>query len=186
MPPARIGAAAAPGGSRPMIAAILLRSGRVALLQAIVCALVAPGALGAQVGGDLAAYPAADLHLRITTTPSGPHLSAETFELVTGKYYALNVASDGETDWRLEVGELLASSHLRVLTIDGIEVHLQGMSFRAIEFDEPGTARFTFTPIRPGEYPFTVGSVPSAAGRPIGAAGVSERGQAAHGRFVVR
>lgn len=118
----------------------------------------------AQVGGNLAAGPPFDLYLRITTTPAGPVVSTTEFELITGKYYRLNVTSEGDPDWRLELPDLLQNSHLRVLTINGIEVHLQAMIFRALEFDTPGTASFSFTPIRPGTYKFTVGDNPIALG----------------------
>lgn len=138
----------------------------------------------AQVGGNLAAPPAVEIYLEITTGPDGPMIALSEFELVTGEYYRMNVTSDGRADWRLEVDALLENSHLRLLTIDGIEVHLQGMSFRAIEFDTAGTVQFSFVPIRPGTYRFSVGNVPLAVGRPYGASGPDER--AVFGQFVVR
>jgi hypothetical protein len=137
-------------------------------------------------GGNLAAYPPIDLQLRITTTAQGPVVSPVEFELVTGRYYRLQVTSEGDPDWRLELPDLLQNSHLRVLTINGIEVHLQGMVFRAIEFDEPGTAAFSFVPIRPGTYAFTVGDNPLALGLPVGQAGVQNPERRAEGRFIVR
>jgi hypothetical protein len=57
--------------------------------------------------------------------------------------------------------------------------------FRALEFDERGTAQLSFTPIRPGTYEFSVSDVPSAVGRPIGSGGVVPEAEAAFGRFVV-
>jgi hypothetical protein len=140
----------------------------------------------AQVGGNLAGGRPVDLHLSITTTPTGPVVSPTEFELNTGKYYRLNTTSQGDPDWRLEWPDLLQNSHLRVLTISGIEVHLQAMVFRAIEFDTPGTASFSFTPIRPGTYTFTVGDNPIALGLPAGQAGVQNPGRRAEGRFIVR
>jgi hypothetical protein len=140
--------------------------------------------LEAQVGGNLAAPPPVDLYLEISTGPEGPVLEPSEFELVTGEYYRLNVTADGRRDWRLEVDALLQNSHLRLLTIEGIEVHLQALAFRAIEFDVAGTASFSFTPIRPGDYAFFVGDVPSAEAQPIGTSG--PRGRVRYGRFVVR
>lgn len=119
----------------------------------------------AQVGGNLAAGPPLDIHLEIATGPDGPVLSTTAFDLVTGEYYRLNVASDGVESWRLEVDELLRNSHLRLVTINGIEVHLQALAFRAIEFDVGGTVQFSFTPIRTGAFEFTVGDVPSVRRR---------------------
>ena len=115
----------------------------------------------AQVGGNLAAGPPLDIHLEIATSPDGPLLSTTELDLVTGEYYRLNVTSDGVEPWRLEVDDLLRNSHLRLVTINGIEVHLQALAFRAIEFDVAGTAQFSFTPIRTGVFEFTVGDVPS-------------------------
>jgi hypothetical protein len=140
----------------------------------------------AQVGGNLAAGPPLDLYLGIATTPTGPVVSPTRFELITGKYYRLNVTSKGDPDWRLELPDLLQNSHLRVLTISGIEVHLQAMVFRAIEFDTPGTASFSFTPIRPGTYKFTVGDNPIALGLPAGQVGVQDPSRRAEGQFIVR
>ena len=116
----------------------------------------------AQVGGNLAAGPPLDIHLEIATSPDGPQLSNSGFDLVTGEYYRLNITSDGAEPWRLEVDDLLRNSHLRLVTINGIEVHLQALAFRAIEFDVGGTVQFSFTPIRTGSFEFTVGDVPSA------------------------
>ena len=139
-------------------------------------ATVAP----AQVGGNLAAGPPLDIHLEIATGPDGPLLSASEFELVTGEYYRLNVASDGVEPWRLEVDDLLRNSHLRLVTIDGIEVHLQAMAFRAIEFDVGGAVQFSFTPIRTGAFAFTVGDVPSVRRRR------ADGGRSVAGTFTVR
>ena len=141
------------------------------LLRVIVVAIcgsalaLAAGVASAQVGGNLAAGPPLDIHLEIATGPDGPVLSAAEFELVTGEYYRLNVASDGVEPWRLEVDDLLRNSHLRLVTINGIEVHLQALAFRAIEFDVGGTVQFSFTPIRTGAFEFTVGDVPSVRNR---------------------
>jgi hypothetical protein len=154
---------------------------------ALACLLVLLSPLTgvAQVGGNLAAYPPVDIDLEITSGSEGPVLSATEFPLVTGEYYRVNVTSDGDPDWRFEAHDLLQNSHLRLVTIGGIEVHLQGLMFRAIELDEAGTASFSFTPIRPGTYEFSVGDVPSAVGRPIGAAGAEPGSRLAVGRFVV-
>jgi len=138
-----------------------------------------------QVGGNLAAGPPLDLTLEITTGPDGPILSDNELRLITGEYYRLNVTSDSELDWRLDVDELLRNSHLRIVTINGIEVHLQGLSFRAIEFDVPGTAQFSFTPIRAGTFRFSVGDVPSTVRRRSDEAGRPVAPRTVAGQFVV-
>jgi hypothetical protein len=140
----------------------------------------------AQVGGNLAAGPPVELELTISETAEGkPQISATEFKLITGEYYRLNVTSSGKTDWRLELPDLLQNSHLRVVTVNGVEIHLQSMVFRAIEFDEPNKASFTFTPIRPGIYKYTIGRNPIAQGLPAGQAGIQETDRRAEGRFIV-
>ena len=153
------------------------------LLRTIVFAAASlaawPAAAPAQVGGNLTAGPPLDIHLEITTGADGPLLSARDYELITGEYYRLNVTSDGVETWRLEVDELLRNSHLRIVTINGIEVHLQALAFRGIEFDVAGTAQFSFTPIRTGTFEFTVGDTPGERRRrPDG-------GRTATGTFTV-
>ena len=145
------------------------------------CGLVlAAAAAQAQVGGNLAAGPPLDIHVEIASGPDGPELSATELDLVTGEYYRLNVTSDGAEPWRLEVSDLLLNSHPRLVTINGIEVHLQAMAFRAIEFDVGGTAQFSFTPIRTGAFEFTVGDVPSVQRRR------ADGGRSVTGTFTVR
>jgi hypothetical protein len=164
-----------------------------ALLQATVAAwglALLPALAYAQVGGNLAAGPPVDIFVEISTGPNGePVLSRKEFKLITGEYYRFNIHCPDVTDdlvgWRVEVTDLLSNSHLRVVSVGDIEIHLQGLTFRAIECDEIGSARFSFVPIRPGTYDLYVGNVPLALGRPIGAAGVRARGKQVLGRFIV-
>jgi hypothetical protein len=148
-----------------------------------------PASPDAQVGGNLAAGPPLDLFVEIRTGAAGePALSKTEFKLVTGEYYRFNIAcpdvADDLAGWRVEVTDLLANSHLRLVSVGDIEVHLQGLTFRAIECDEIGSARFSFVPIRPGTYDLRVGHVPLAVGLPIGQAGAAA-GKLTLGRFVV-
>jgi hypothetical protein len=157
----------------------------VCCVPAIGLFLVCPAA--AQVGGSLIAFPPVDLKLEIIEGPDGrPRLSQPELRLTTGEYYRLTVTSTGATDWRLEVPDLLQNSHLRVVTINGIEVHLQGLVFRALEFDEAGTASFSFTPLVPGSYALTVGRNPIAQGLERGTAGVQEADRRAEARVIVQ
>jgi hypothetical protein len=148
-------------------------------------------ALEAQVGGNLAQYPPTDLNLEIATAPGGePVLSVTELELTTGDYYRLNVTcTDVEDDlsgWRLELPQLLQNVHLRLVSVGDIEIHLQGLSFHAIECDEVGSVHISFVPIRPGTYELYVGNVPLAVGRPPGESGMQAAGKFALGRFVVK
>jgi hypothetical protein len=149
-----------------------------------------PASTHPQGGGNLAAGPPVDIFVEIRTGPTGePVLSLQEFKLTTGEYYRLNINCPDVTDdlvgWRVEVTDLLANSHLRVVSVGDIEIHLQGLTFRAIECDEIGWARFSFLPIRPGTYDLYVGNVPLAVGRPIGEAGLRATGKHVLGRFIV-
>ncbi len=156
-------------------------------------ALALPAA--AQVGGNLAAYPPQDVRIDITTGPEGvPVLSTNQINLTTGDYYRLTFSSDGEGEdaqgnpfaRRIELNEFLANIHLRILTVSDIEIHLQGMSFRAIELDEKGEASFTFTPIRPGDYQVYIGPNPFGLGRPAGEQGVQDDPKVAYATISVK
>ena len=84
------------------------------------------------------------------------------------------------------MSEFLNNAHLRLVTVGDIEVHLQGLSFNAIECDEIGSAHISFVPIKPGAYPLYVGNVPLAVGRPIGESGVQTEGKFILGEMLVR
>ena len=107
--------------------------------------------------GVIAGSPPVDIFLEVTTGANGePILSTDEFQLVTGGYYRFNFvcpdAQDDATGFHFEANELLANSHLRVVSVSDIEIYMQGMSFRAIECDEAGAARFSFHPMRAGTY----------------------------------
>ena len=98
-----------------------------------------------------------DIFLEVKTAPNGaPILSAQEFRLVLGSYYRFNFvcpdAKSDDTGFHLEVNDLLANSHLRLVSVNQIEIYLQGQTFRAIEGDIAGTARISFNPVRKGVY----------------------------------
>ena len=141
--------------------------------------------------GNLAQYPPMQIDISIRTADDGsPKLEPPVIQLQTAKYYRLNIhcpdVRDDVSGWRIEMPELLRNVHLRLVTVGDIEIHLQGMSFNAIECDEVGSAHVSFVPIKPGSYELYVGNVPSALGRPIGEAGRQENGKFSLGHFVVR
>ena len=141
--------------------------------------------------GNLAQYPPERTGITITTADNGsPQLQPEELVLDSGQYYRLTIdcpdVRDDLTGWRIEMPEFLNNAHLRLVTVGDIEVHLQGLSFNAIECDEVGAAHVSFVPIKPGTYPLYVGSVPLAVGRPIGEAGVQSQGEFIFGSIVVQ
>ena len=141
--------------------------------------------------GNLAQYPPLGKDITITTGVDGiPILEPKVVNLLTGKYYRLNIncpdVQDDLTGWRIEMQDLLRNSHLRLVTVGDIEIHLQGLSFNAIECDEIGSAHVSFVPIKPGNYDLYVGNVPSALGRPMGEAGIQNNGKFVIGNFNVK
>ena len=141
--------------------------------------------------GNLAQYPPERTGITITTSDNGaPQLQPEELVLNSGQYYRLTIdcpdVRDDLAGWRIEMPEFLNNAHLRLVTVGDIEVHLQGLSFNAIECDEVGAAHVSFVPIKPGVYPLYVGNVPLAVGRPIGEAGVQRQGKFVFGTIAVQ
>lgn len=138
------------------------------LLTAISAAAVTvllPAAAAAE--GNLASTPT-----RLELSINGRDLtySATEFQLETGKYYILDVTSDGEEEVMVRMPDLFRNAWVNQMTINDIEVHNSGGAY-GIEFDAAGTVSISFVPIRPGNYDFF-------------SPGYEERGL--RGTFVVR
>ena len=141
--------------------------------------------------GNLAQYPPFKTDITISTSAEGlPILEPMEINLNSGTYYRLSIncpdVKDDLSGWRIEMSELLLNSHLRLVTVGDIEIHLQGLSFNAIECDEIGSAHVSFLPIKPGEFDLYVGNVPSAVGRPMGESGIQEKGKFVIGKVIVQ
>ena len=146
---------------------------------------------GAQSLGNLAQYPPMPKQLTITTSKDGsPIIEPSIIELDSGNYYRLTVSCpDVEEDlsgWRLEMPRLLDNAHLRLVSVGDMEIHLQGLSFNAIECDEIGSVTISFVPIKPGSYEFYVGNVPLSVGRPMGDSGLESQSNSVFGNFIVK
>lgn len=144
----------------------------------------------AQSLGNLAQYPPLPKQLTITTSEDGsPIIEPSVLKLYSGNYYRLTVSCpDVKGDlsgWRLEMPRLLDNSHLRLVSVGDMEIHLQGLSFNAIECDEVGSVNISFVPIKPGSYEFYVGNVPLSVGRPMGDSGLDTQKNAVFGKFLV-
>ena len=154
------------------------------------CCLVSYNFVYANSLGNLAQYPPSKLDLTVITSEEGyPVLQPMEINLFSGKYYRIGIncpdVKDDLTGWRIEMSDLLRNSHLRLVTVGDIEIHLQGLSFNAIECDEIGSAHVSFVPIKPGAFDLYVGNVPSAVGRPIGESGVQAKGKFVIGKVIV-
>lgn len=101
----------------------------------------------AQAEGNLAAN-GTDLELSINTVDL--KFSQDTWELETGKYYKLDITSDGNEEISVVAPELWRNSWINQIVVNDLEVKSYGLY--SVEFDDAGTFNVTFVPIRPGEY----------------------------------
>ena len=166
-----------------------LKTVSIWLLGALLGSAVANAS--AQSQGNLAQYPPIPTQLTITTSNEVyPVIEPSVIELDSGNYYRLTISCpDVKGDlsgWRVEMPQLLNNSHLRLVAVGDMEIHLQGLSFNAIECDEIGSASVSFVPIKPGNYPLYVGNVPLSVGRPMGEAGVQTQGKYVISEIKVR
>ncbi len=123
--------------------------------------------MAASAEGNLAALPT-DLQLDIDTRTLT--FSETEFHLETGKYYRLEITSDGYEQLTFQSPELFRNSWIGQVQIDDTEVQLGGGLY-GIGFDDEGDAVIFFVPIRPGNFDFYV-------------SGYEDRGL--RGTFVVR
>lgn len=72
------------------------------------------------------------------------------WELETGKYYKLDITSDGNEEIAVVAPELFRNSWINQIVVNDLEVKSLGLY--SVEFDDAGTFNITFVPIRPGEY----------------------------------
>lgn len=118
--------------------------------RTLAAALLSAGALVSTPGfaeGNLAAN-GTDLTLSINTVDLV--FSQNTWELETGKYYQLDVTSDGNEEISVVAPELWRNSWIDQIVVNDLEVKTYGLY--SIEFDDAGTFNISFVPIRPGEY----------------------------------
>ena len=131
------------------------------LLAAGALAAVPFAATAQQTPGEVGGPPPEDITLEVTTGEGGaPEVSATEFSLALGGYYRFNFtcpdAQDDETGFHFESLGLMTNAHVRVVSVGDMEVYMQGLGFRALQCDEPGTVKFSFHPMRAGRYDFLV------------------------------
>jgi len=81
-------------------------------------------------------------------------MSQAEYHIETGKYYRLDITSDGKEEMAWFAPELFRNSWVNQVVVNGLEIKAFG--FYSLEFDDAGTFRIMFLPIRPGTYPFWV------------------------------
>lgn len=122
-------------------------------------------ALPALAEGNLASRPTDLPELMLKGDLS---ISQAEYKLETGKFYRIDISSDGEEEFAWMAPELFRNSWVDQVVVNDLEVKAFGIY--SLEFDDAGTFTLTFVPIRPGRYDFWVD-------------GYAERGMA--GAFVV-
>ena len=138
-----------------------------------VLALAVPvGALAQQQSGTVGRGAPEDVFLEVTPGPDGLALSQDEFHFALGGYYRFNLICpaagvENEAGLSFTAPEFLQNAHIRILSVSDtqsgfqevpeINFHLQGLNFRMIDCEGLNLAvRFSFYPLRPGTFPFTV------------------------------
>jgi hypothetical protein len=81
-------------------------------------------------------------------------MSQTEYALETGKYYRIEISSDGQEEFAWMSPELFRNAWVNQIVVNDLEVKSYGVY--SLEFDAEGTFEMTFVPIRPGRYDFWV------------------------------
>lgn len=134
-----------------------MNAGPVRAALAALALLASASAPSAQPAGGT---PPEDIQVEVSRSQAGIALSTGAITLKKGGYYRLNLAcvagEGGDPAFSFDASSLLRDAHLRILTVDAIEVYLQGLSFRAIQCEGAGAVSFSFYPMRAGDYAVAV------------------------------
>ena len=96
--------------------------------------------------GNLAAN-GTDLTLSIDT--ENLKFSQNEWQLETGKYYRIDITSDGGEEIAVVAPELWRNSWINQIVVNDLEV--KAADLYSVEFDDAGTFNISFVPVRPGE-----------------------------------
>lgn len=89
-----------------------------------------------------------DLKLDIDT--ENLTFSQNEWQLETGKYYRIDITSDGGEEIAVVAPELWRNSWINQIVVNDLEV--KSADLYSVEFDDAGTFNISFVPQRPGEY----------------------------------
>ena len=101
--------------------------------------------------GNLAAKP---INLPDLMLKGDLSISETEYVLETGKYYRINISSDGKEEFAWMSPEFFRNSWVDQIVVEDLELKTFGIY--SLEFDAEGTFVVTFVPIRPGRYDFWV------------------------------
>lgn len=119
-----------------------------ALAAAVSLALVAAPVLAE---GNLASKPVDLPELKLTADLK---MSQTEYQLETGKYYRIDITSDGEEEFAWMAPELFRNVWVNQVVVNDLEI--KAADIYSLEFDAAGTFNLTFVPLRPGRYEFYV------------------------------
>lgn len=120
-------------------------------LVSLVSFLVAIAAVPALAEGNLASKP---VDLPELTLTGDLKMSHTEYQLETGKYYRINISSDGQEEFAWMAPELFRNAWVNQVVVNDLEV--KAADIYSLEFDAAGTFELTFVPVRPGRYDFYV------------------------------
>ncbi len=84
------------------------------------------------------------------TLASGKPLAEKPYELKSGKYYSIDLVSDGSAELAIEGPDFFRNVWINEIVINDIEIRPMGVS--SLEFDDDGKATISFVTIRPGTF----------------------------------
>jgi hypothetical protein len=99
------------------------------------------------------------------TLASGQPLAKAPYELEAGKYYRIELKSDGSAELAVEGPQFFRNVWVNEVVINDIEVRPLGVD--SIEFDDEGSATISFVPIRPGTFELRIVGTKSESQRAV-------------------
>lgn len=93
------------------------------------------------------------------TLASGQPVAGGEYTLKSGGYYRLDINADGSQELALSGGDFFRAVWINEVVINDIEIRPMGV--HSIEFDNAGTATFSFIAVVPGRYTL---SIPGSSG----------------------
>ena len=119
------------------------------ILGACAAALIAGSSVAAQAEG-FAGLLTGKKRLAPITLASGKPLAEKPYELESGKYYSIDLVSDGSAELAIEGPDFFRNMWINEIVINDIEIRPMGVS--SLEFDDDGKATISFVTIRPGTF----------------------------------
>jgi len=88
------------------------------------------------------------------TLASGQPVATDEYKLKSGGYYRIDINADGSQELALSGGDFFRAVWVNEIVINDIEIRPMGV--HSLEFDDAGTATFSFIAIVPGRYTLSI------------------------------